>query len=579
MPRPSTVAARCAAVSTSIGQVIPDVSSFARKVRESRHDLNAINHDLLVIKTGLGISQDDFSRPGLKLPAPLVDALMQILDSCDNTCERLHKAFLRLSCGDAPQIGWQSLKDGILVNLRHDLDACKVVLELAIDYVALYNQQGTIDSLIKAYVDDLIIANEELLKRTDAEEIYVNQTAREGLPTLLKAIRLLRSCINVDSKQSPPPVTSSSSRRTTIARPDSLEPVLGDMRRSGCKSPSPQNPVGSSRSRGVSTWLENVPPFEEQESPKHSAIQRVAGGLSRLRPLSRSDLAPSRGTFYKDDGASSSSTLISPDSHIRKSRSWCSDLSGRASAYLGGGSKDTTPKESSKRSGTLTSSNVSIFHKQILSDKIAVAKDNRKELETDQRSAFDRILANIPAEANAAEVEKILWEGASPMAPHPEFGYFFLRVAYEMSLDILRKLIEFGADITRTQPSSTPYFSAIHAAVSGRQLATVQYLVLLGHSIDIPNSNGETPLHLAVKTPGSYQVARYLVEMGADVNYRARDGYTPLQSALKTSILEGKERSMLIELLFAYGADDEIQRGDRENMRGNSKGKSVLGLT
>ncbi|KAF2855729.1 ankyrin [Plenodomus tracheiphilus IPT5] len=577
MPRPSTIAARCAAVSTSIGQVIPDISSFARKVRESRHDLNAINNDLLVIKTGLGISQDDFSKSGLKLPAPLIDALMQILDSCDNTSERLHKAFLKLSCGVAPQSDWQSLKDGLLVNLRHDLDASKVVLDLAIDYVALYNQQGTHDSLIKAYVDDVITANDELLKRTDSEEIYVNQTARDRLPSLLKAIRLLRSCITISSKQLPP-VTSSSTRRTTIPRPDSLEPVLGDVRRSGRKSPSLQTPAGSSGSRGVSTWLANVPSFEDEDPPKHSAIRRVAGGLSRLRPLSRSEIAPSRETFFTDDDATSSPTLVPPESRIRKSRSWCTDLSSRASTYLGGGGKDIIPKESSKNTSTVTSSNVSIFQKRIISDKIAVAKDNRKDLETDERSGFDRILANIPAEANTTEVERVLWEGASPMASHPEFGYFFLRVAYEMSPEVLKKLLEFGADITRTQPSSTPYFSAMHAAVSGRQLPTVQYLVLLGHSIDVPNSNGETPLHLAVKTPGSYQVARYLVEMGADVNYQARDGYTPLQSTLKTSNLEGKERSMLIELLLAHGADDDIQRGDRDNMRGNSKGKSVLGL-
>ncbi|KAI8942611.1 hypothetical protein NX059_000664 [Plenodomus lindquistii] len=570
MPRPSTIAARCAAV-------IPDISSFARKVRESRHDLNAINNDLLVLKTGLGISQDDFSKTGISLPAPLIDALTQILDSCDNTSERLHKAFLKLSCGSAPQSDWQSLKDGLLVNLRHDLDASKVVLELAIDYVALYNQQGTLDSLIKSHVDALIMANDDLLRRTDSEEIYVNQTARDRLPSLLKAIRLLRSCITVSSKQ-PPPVTSSSTRRTAIPRPDSLEPVLGDVRRSGRKSPPSETPAGPSGGRGVSTWLANVPSFEDEEPPRHSAIRRVAGGLSRLRPLSRSDVAPSRGTFYTDDGAPSSPTLVPPESRIRKSRSWCSDLSGKASMYLGGVPKDASLNESTKNTSTMTSSNVSIFHKRLVSDKIAVAKDNRKDLETDQRSGFDRILANIPSEANAAEVERVLWEGANPMASHPEFGYFFLRVAYEMSSEILKKLIEFGADITRKQPSSTPYFSAMHAAVSGRQLGTVQYLVLLGHSIDVPNSNGETPLHLAVKTPGSYPVARYLVEMGADVNYEDRDGRTPLQSTLKAPILEGKERSLLIELLLAHGADD-IQGGDRDNMRGNSKGKSVLGLT
>lgn len=118
-------------------KVIPDISSFARRVRESRHGLNAINNDLLIIKTGLGITQDDFSKSGPKLPTPIIDALSQILDSCDDTSERLHKAFLKLSCSPTPKCDWQLLKDGPLLRMQHDLDASKIVLELAIDYIAL----------------------------------------------------------------------------------------------------------------------------------------------------------------------------------------------------------------------------------------------------------------------------------------------------------------------------------------------------------------------------------------------------------------------------------------------------------
>lgn len=106
-------------------------------MRDSRHDLNAINNDLLIIRTGLGVAQDDFSSSGAKLPTSLVDAVSQILDSCDDTSERLHKAFLKLSCSSAPKSDWQVFKDGLLVNLRHDLNGATIVLELALDYIAL----------------------------------------------------------------------------------------------------------------------------------------------------------------------------------------------------------------------------------------------------------------------------------------------------------------------------------------------------------------------------------------------------------------------------------------------------------
>jgi hypothetical protein len=155
MPRPSTVAARCAALNTSIAQasyhadlqlctrwlgclqVIPDISSFARQVREARTDLNAINNDLQIIRTGLGVAQDDFSTFGSKLPIALVDAFTQILDSCDDTSERLHKSFLKLSCSTLPKDDWRSMKAGTLIVVRQDLEASRIVLDLAVDYLSL----------------------------------------------------------------------------------------------------------------------------------------------------------------------------------------------------------------------------------------------------------------------------------------------------------------------------------------------------------------------------------------------------------------------------------------------------------
>ncbi|KAI4690099.1 uncharacterized protein J4E84_004280 [Alternaria hordeiaustralica] len=509
MSRPSTVAARCAALGTSIAQVIPDVSSFARKFRDARHDLNKINSDLLVIRTGLSIAQDDFSAKWAELPASLIDAVSRVLDSCDDTCERLHKAFLKLSCGSKPKEDWRVLKDGPLVNLRHDLDASKVVLELCLDYVALFSQQDTMDSLLQNFVSDLITQSDELLKKTDTDEIYL-------------------------------------AKRTTLPRPDSLEPALGEEPRSGRKSPHEQASTRNSANDGIGTWLANVPSFEDAQTLSYSALEQTSVPRRLLIPPSREDITPSRGTFYTDDGAASSPTLVPPESRLKKSYSWCTDLSGKA--------------------------NVSIFHRKITSDRIAVTKGKRKELEPNQRAAVDRILANIPAEATAAEVERVIWEGANPMATHPEFGYFFIRVAYEMSPDILTLLLDFGADITRVNPAPSSYYSAMHAATLGRQLATVRYLASLGHSIDNPDHDGETPLHLACRTPGASAIAKYLVEAGVDVNFEAKSGRTPLQSALKAVRLEGKERSMLIELLQTHGAEGEVKR-DLDCGRGNEKGR------
>lgn len=83
------------------------------------------------------MAQDDFSKRAADLPPSLVEAMSRIIDSCDDTSGRLQKTFLKLSCSAQPAQDWRDLNDGHLVNLRHDLDASRAVLELALDYISL----------------------------------------------------------------------------------------------------------------------------------------------------------------------------------------------------------------------------------------------------------------------------------------------------------------------------------------------------------------------------------------------------------------------------------------------------------
>ncbi|KAF1923877.1 uncharacterized protein M421DRAFT_38646 [Didymella exigua CBS 183.55] len=599
MPRSSTVAARCAALNTSIAQastsVIPVISSFARQVREARTDLNAINNDLQIIRTGLGVAQDDFSTFGSKLPTALVDAFTQVLDSSDDTSERLHKTFLKLSCSTCPKEDWQTLKESALAILCQDLEASRIVLDLAVDYLSLFGRTDTtdlLDSLMESYVSGLTESTNELLKRTDMEEIHVNQLARERLKSLLQAVRLLRLCITALVKEGASPISRASDleKKTTTPRPDSLEPVLGELRRSGIDSgrngPLQQSVATKSSSKpsdkGIGAWLADVPCHQDAQPLTHSLIIRVTNDRSHFRATSHGShgkLAASSGTFYTEDGLSSSRTLVAPESResrIRKSHSWCSETSTRLDVKMKARAKTRLAEEYSPT--TLSSSDVSIFHKRITSDKIAVAKGNRKYLDIDSRIGVDRILANIPSGATSAEVERVLWEGANPMVTHPEFGYFFIRAAHDMSSDILRVLIEYGADITRT--SSTHFYSAMHAAVLGGQLEIVKSLTSLGHSIDATNNLGETPLHLAARMrgPTTREIAKFLADKGADINHEANDGHTPLKMALTAKHLTGIERSLMIELLLSYGAEGELNQG-LEGRRSNSKGLKIMGIT
>ncbi|KAH8724973.1 hypothetical protein GQ44DRAFT_244199 [Phaeosphaeriaceae sp. PMI808] len=571
MSQPSTITARCAALSIGLAQVIQDISQFARKIRDARHDLNAINGDLLIIRTGLGIAQDDFARPGSTLPTTLVDAFAQILDSCDTTSEHLHKTFLKLSCSEFPKDDWHTLQNGALISMRHDLEASRLVLELSLDYLAQYGQQDTVESFLRCYVSELIMAHDELLRRTDTEEIQVNHIARERLSSLLRAIRLLRSCITAVPADSQ--ATTAPTRRTTTPRPDSLDPSLGEGRRSGRSTPSQKSTIASPTAKGIGTWLADIPNHEDAQPLRHSRIIEISGSKTNEKRTysSRGELTPSRGTFYTDDGVSSSRTLVVPESRLKKTRSWCSGITAQYAAQ-----SPTMTKTGLKYTSTTSSSNVSIIHKKITCDKIAVAKANRKNLNADERVAVDRILLNIPSEATTADVERILWEGAHPMVAHPKFGFFFIRAAFEMSPDVLDVLVEFGAEITKTLPSPNRYHCAMHAAVLGRQVNTVTYLVTQGHSINTANDRGETPLILAVKT-GAYKVAKYLVARGADVNHESEEAETPLYLALTSKNMESRERSQMIDLLLSHGAEGDVSRTVHGG-RGDMKGRTILGI-
>jgi hypothetical protein len=555
-------------------QVIPDISQFARKVREARSDINAINNDLLIIRTGLGIAQDDFSNSRSIFPAALVNSFSQILDSCDSTSERLHKTFLKLSCSVLPRDDWQACKDGPLSSMRQDLEGSRMVLELSLDYLALYVQipgrETTIDSFLGGYAENLTTATDELLKKTDIEEIQVNHIARERLPSLLQAIRLLRSCITAMGRKKPPGI------RTTAPRPDSLDPSLGETRRSETPTQSVDT-VSSTGSKGIGTWLAGIPQHEDAQPLRHSRIIEITKGRtnrrSKSRPSLRGEVSPSRATFLADDAASGDATLLASETRLKKTRSWSSGVTAQYATH-----SSSTTKVSSKYTPSLASSNVSIIHKNLTDDKIAVAKGNRKNLDVSSRVGVDRILANVPAGATSGEVKRILWEGANPMVTHPDFGYFFIRAAYEMSIDVLKVLIAFGAEITKPLPSSNQYHNAMHAATLGGRLSTVKYLVKLGLSIDTANDKGETPLILTTKTPGAYTIAKYLLDSGADVNHETDNGETPLYLTLTSKVLEGRERSQMIELLHSYGAAGSVSK-DSECNRGDAKGRSILGIT
>ena len=104
-----------------------------------------------------------------------------------------------------------------------------------------------------------------------------------------------------------------------------------------------------------------------------------------------------------------------------------------------------------------------------------------------------------------------------------------------------------------TEPDGT---SALHYAANHGDLATVQFLLGAGASVDQINRYGVRPLALAVET-GYAPVVEKLLEAGADPNSSQPGGETVLMTAARTGDPE------TVRLLLEYGADVQAKEETR----------------
>jgi hypothetical protein len=118
-------------------QLLSDTGNFARRVRDARHDINAINAELLAIKTSLEIAQDDFASTSVLLPAPLLEAIMDVVECCGNISVEIYKVTINSTRNRLQRLRWDANKKNVLTNLRPKLEVLHMVLDLALDYISV----------------------------------------------------------------------------------------------------------------------------------------------------------------------------------------------------------------------------------------------------------------------------------------------------------------------------------------------------------------------------------------------------------------------------------------------------------
>src|ERR1043165_9796715 len=107
---------------------------------------------------------------------------------------------------------------------------------------------------------------------------------------------------------------------------------------------------------------------------------------------------------------------------------------------------------------------------------------------------------------------------------------------------IVQLLLAAGADpnAAKNRRRSTPLHYAADGSVThpawneASQVETIGCLLKAGASIDLPDQNGATALHRAVRTRCAAAV-RFLLRAGSDLNLRNKPGSTPFHLAVQNT--------------------------------------------
>lgn len=107
--------------------------------------MNAVNAELLAIKTTVEIIYDDFKSGKANLPAPLLKTLSGILDCCGEAIEESHAATMKHPGSDRDSI-WSGAS--VSTRIHQHLQLLRTILDLALDQMTLYVPFYLFSSLI-----------------------------------------------------------------------------------------------------------------------------------------------------------------------------------------------------------------------------------------------------------------------------------------------------------------------------------------------------------------------------------------------------------------------------------------------
>ncbi len=171
----------------------------------------------------------------------------------------------------------------------------------------------------------------------------------------------------------------------------------------------------------------------------------------------------------------------------------------------------------------------------------------------------DRALIEAARRGNAAEVERLLGDGASVTAADASGATALVAAAYGNHVDVARVLIEAGADVNAKDQTE----QSAHLIATSEVGDDVELLELtLAHGADVTVTDGYNGTGLIrAADRGHVGVVKRLLETDTDVDHVNRLGWTALLEAI---ILGGgdERHTEVVRLLVEGGADVDLADGN-----------------
>jgi uncharacterized protein len=130
---------------------------------------------------------------------------------------------------------------------------------------------------------------------------------------------------------------------------------------------------------------------------------------------------------------------------------------------------------------------------------------------------------------DVARVKELIQQGGNINASDTNGDTPLVMAAYEGCTEIVKLLLEAGADVTVVDPGMKA--TALHAAAYAGRTEVAK--LLIAYQIDIDKQgpyNGYTALHDAL-WQNHIETAKVIIEAGANLTLKSHDGQTPLEFA------------------------------------------------